>query len=667
MSQALDRSEQARRAANLHQLNSACRCMVAYLGLSLRSTRSTALRMGVIAVSLTLVLWAAAGGPSPKASVLLSASPQKPGFRSVILYSGTWTGPTEIFAVDPQTKKTLGQLTAGREPDCFDLYLVPCGFHDPIPSPNGRFVLYRGVSSFPDSTSLWVARADGAGRLLLAAGGVGAAAWSPNSSRVAFVRYGDGGGLEIVRRDGSGREVIGQPSFGEVVWSKDGRTAKVQKSNGRVRSPDGRYVACVQADGIHVSDTRRGRVRRLTKEVGFDLSWSPDSRRLAYVKGRISTSWGSVDSGDLRVADLGGHVRTVVAAQAPYGGRITSLAWARAPTHLGYPKASPAPTRPLTPTDLLADGPVERLATDGGRVAYASCLRISVWTPAESTQKVVAADTGSSLTGSECGWDDREWFYSLAMAGDRVAFGTRSAGLSYEWALRLALVSTGPTNVIFNTGRATLGGHFVDGVSGTLAGAGSLLVASDWHETRTGVTTDQTVKRLEGAPCPCPALASSPGPLVPFDVDQGRVVAAGTNETWVLDAQGRLLRSIHVSPLAAQLSGSDLVLLLPGELRHYNVDTGGLLHVLPMPNVPAGAEPGDPARRGHQRLALEDVSRGLVAYIFDNQVQLLNLADGAVKTVGPGQLARFVNSGLVDANGARIHLVPFASLPFRKR
>ena len=573
---------------------------------------------------------------------------------------------TEIFAVDPQTKKTLGQLTAGREPDCFDLYLVPCGFHDPIPSPNGRFVLYRGVSSFPDSTSLWVARADGAGRRLLAAGGVGAVAWSPNSSRVAFVRYGDGGGLEVVRPDGSGRDVIGQPSFGDVVWSKDGRTAKVRKSNGRVRSPDGRFVAYVQSDGIHVTDTRRGRIRRLTKEIGFDLSWSPDSRSLAYVKGRISTSWGSVDSGDLRVVDLGGHVRTVVTEQAPYGGRITSVAWARAPAHLGYPKPSPAPSKRLTPTELLADGPVERLVTDGSRVAFASCLRISVWMPADGIEKVVAGHASNmSLTGSDCGWDDREWFYSLALAGDRVAYGVRTAGLSYQWSLRLASVSAGPTSVVFDAGTATLGGHFVNGVSGTLSGAGSLMVASDWHETLTGVTTDQTVRRLEVGPCPCATLATTPGPLVPFDVDQGRVVAAGTNETWIVDAQGRLLRSIHVSPLAAQLSGSDLVLLLAGELRHYNADTGALLHVWSMPNVPAGAEPGDPARRGHKRLVLEDLARGLVAYVLDNQVQLLNLADGAVKTVGPGQLARFTNSALVYANGARIHFVPFASLPFR--
>jgi hypothetical protein len=46
-------------------------------------------------------------------------------------------------------------------------------------------------------------------------------------------------------------------------------------------------------------------------------------------------------------------------------------------------------------------------------------------------------------------------------------------------------------------------------------------------------------------------------------------------------------------------------------------------------------------------------------------VHLLRLADGADRLVGPGTLARFMDAGLVYADGARIHLIPYDGLPLR--
>lgn len=60
---------------------------------------------------------------------------------------------------------------------------------------------------------------------------------------------------------------------------------------------------------------------------------------------------------------------------------------------------------------------------------------------------------------------------------------------------------------------------------------------------------------------------------------------------------------------------------------------------------------------------LADVAHGLAAYVLEGQVQLLRLADGADRTVVPGTLARFTDTGLAFADGARIRLVPFQQLP----
>ena len=62
-------------------------------------------------------------------------------------------------------------------------------------------------------------------------------------------------------------------------------------------------------------------------------------------------------------------------------------------------------------------------------------------------------------------------------------------------------------------------------------------------------------------------------------------------------------------------------------------------------------------------LTLGGLSRGLAAYVADGQVHVLRLADGADRVVGPGTLARFMDAGLVYADGARVRLVPFDRLP----
>jgi hypothetical protein len=60
---------------------------------------------------------------------------------------------------------------------------------------------------------------------------------------------------------------------------------------------------------------------------------------------------------------------------------------------------------------------------------------------------------------------------------------------------------------------------------------------------------------------------------------------------------------------------------------------------------------------------LEDVARGLAVYVLDGEVHLLRLRDGADRVVAVGTLARFMDAGLVYADGARIWITPFERLP----
>jgi dipeptidyl aminopeptidase/acylaminoacyl peptidase len=87
--------------------------------------------------------------------------------------------------------------------------------------------------------------------------------------RIVFDRISDDGQRTFIvreRGDGSGRVVVLRDGW-DPVWS-----------------PDGRFIAAFQGDGIAVA-TRDGRVVRRVRTVGSTayLTWSPDGKRFAYV------------------------------------------------------------------------------------------------------------------------------------------------------------------------------------------------------------------------------------------------------------------------------------------------------------------------------------------------------------------------------------------------
>jgi hypothetical protein len=322
---------------------------------------------------------------------------------------------------------------------------------------------------------------------------------------------------------------------------------------------------------------------------------------------------------------------------------------------------------------LTAPWPIRRLAADGDRLAYISCDHLFVWTPA--TQAVVQAEPSSSLNPLclSQSYSAEFRFYTLALSGDRIADG---------WAYGVTGISCGlegeriddPASFVSNVQYGGVCGYgpYDEGI-GELAGGGGLLVSSSWLGVGYppgGPPTEQEIRRLDyraGTGWSSTVIATTPGALVPFDVDGGRIVAGGENATVLYDASGKRLLSVPVSPLAAQLSGSDLVILVRGQLLVYDAGTGARLQAWPLPDVPSGAECGSVYGgwecRGTQ-LMLEDARQDLAAYLLDGQVHVIQLASGVDMEIGKATAARFVNEGLVYADGTDLHLLPFDKLPF---
>jgi len=556
---------------------------------------------------------------------------------------------------------------------------VAIGGHDPAWSPDGRRLAYA------DSAGLHVE--DERASHLIARGSVAEFAWSPTGMwiayRIAYTRSDSPGGLYLVRSDGTSTRRIADVGW-SLSWSptaallafrgKGGvQIADVNTRKVRVISPDsgyslawspnGRLLAFAEDEGIEVADVDSAATRLLSTDRARELRWAPDGRSLAYVVDE-PVRW-FYPTGDLRVVTLSGHVRTVVAAAGDYGGSIEGIVWTRPSAEVRYRKPAPRLLGRVTADGVAAPWPIERLATDGSRVAYAACERVFVWTPARGT--LLQAEPAASLS-PRCTWSVLSGLYSLALSRDRVAFGLDYGGMSRIGWLGGVTLGEGGTFTL-GTAAWTSGCISRDYGLGNLAGSESLLVFSRWREdcvpTR---TTVEEIRRVEPGGT-SRVIASSPGPLVPLDVDADRIVAGGSNATWLLDQDGKLLLSVSVSPLAAQLSGSQLVVLVQGALRVYDAASGQLERTWSLPDVPSGAECRSPSGSswgcGGPRLVLEDAARGLVTYVLDGQVHVLRLADGVEATIGPGTLARFMDAGLVYADGARLHLVPFDRLPLR--
>jgi WD40 repeat protein len=533
-------------------------------------------------------------------------------------------------------------------------------------SPSGKWIAYT-LGGYPSAPPTVIKLVSPDGRLhRQAAQGVNPA-WSPDGSMLAFEMYGhDGPQASVVDIARGVLRSLGKDTY-PAGWSPDGRTIA---------------VATRQRNTIDLVDAKTGAVQTRLRDtfdfnpnydIGSYLSWSPDGREFAYFTVADGSN-NDLHGDDLRVGTLAGPPKTVVAAAADYGGS-GGWAWTRPPAGTRYRAPVPRSIATVSANQLVAPWPIARLVADGDRVAYLSCGHVFVWTP--TSQTVVQAEPFPSMSPA-CSippdYRANHDVYGLALAGDRIVYGYLCCNNYKQWTLYERSVATPVRSYPLGSGA----GYTSDNNIGDAVGSGSLLVFSRWKTKYANgggdagyLTTEQTILRAGPTGCgDCPALRTDPGPLIPDDVDANRISAHGDNAVVVLDANGAQLLSVPVKAVATALSSSDLVVLVPGELRDYDASDGTLMHRWPLPNVPSGSDcrpipwPCDSSPPAPELpLRLQDAAHGLVTYVLDDQVRLLRLTDGKDVTIAAGTHARFMDAGLVYADGSRLHLVPYDRLP----
>jgi len=124
---------------------------------------------------------------------------------------------------------------------------------------------------------------------------VQAPAWSPDGRTIVFVSWRDGNGeVYAMEADGSGPRNLTQNPAKDVrpAWSPDGRRiAFVSRRSPSSRSrckPGPGLCGLDRQSEIYVMNADGSRKRKLTRDRGFDdyPTWSPDGRRIAFLRGR---------------------------------------------------------------------------------------------------------------------------------------------------------------------------------------------------------------------------------------------------------------------------------------------------------------------------------------------------------------------------------------------
>lgn len=181
-----------------------------------------------------------------------------------------------------------------QNPGCDDVF--------PSWSPEGRWIAFACRSS--SSAGIYVIGADGRGRwpaVKLPNWRVEGVAWSPDARRIAF----GASGIWVVNAVGGGLRRLTKGDDSLPTWSRDsrsiayehggdvfvvhadgtGRRRLVRRADKPAWSPDGRRIAFRRGMDIWIAnaDGRGQRRLRCCRRTGVAaLTWSPDSRYLAY-------------------------------------------------------------------------------------------------------------------------------------------------------------------------------------------------------------------------------------------------------------------------------------------------------------------------------------------------------------------------------------------------
>jgi hypothetical protein len=356
-------------------------------------------------------------------------------------------------------------------------------------------------------------------------------------------------------------------------------------------------------------------------------------------------------------------------------------------------RSSATPLVQVKPKELRLSQPLVALAAEGRRAALAFCNQlVGVWRPGSS---------GVTRLGPVAQWTcppprGLERAYSLAFAGDRVAWAASAGGNQYTNLIFLAVLGhphAFPT-IAAQTGYCCRGLDPDPNRMGDVYGDGRFIVFSSRLKCRDlqappscsgqppNTLVSQSMWRLRRAPfkalCvyqqgPCKLVASVNATLRPLSVSAGRVALLQNGVLEIRNQSGAVMRqfaAVAAVMRGADLMGNRLLVLVPRALRVYNVVTGALVRTRTLPNVTSAGVCGMPPC---PVVALQelDAARGLVAYTLNGTLHLLRLRDGRNRIVATATDARFGGQGLFYAyQGAapwvsRIRFVPWASLPVR--
>lgn len=210
-------------------------------------------------------------------------------------------------------------------------------------SPDGREVSFSACCQ-AERTRLYVVHADGGAPRIVAE--AGASAWSPDG-RLAFVGFVFGNPTLFVtdRNGASPRLVAGSVAGPTIAWSPDSRHIAYERGRTESRGVD---VAVVSAEGG----------TPVLVVPGHDPEWSPDGRHLAFSSEGIKTV--DVRSGQVRTLAPGERLVKGGARWSPDGARLVFVSAAspeppaEVGAHLEVVRADGSERTRITPESPLA-------------------------------------------------------------------------------------------------------------------------------------------------------------------------------------------------------------------------------------------------------------------------------------------------------------------------